>query len=487
MDRIRISWRALAAGPAVAVALVAAATSPVAAAQTHPDPFGGEGTFTDLRAGFVGADIGDVFLLREGPILRVRIFLDVPNTFIESHVCLSADNFTFRVPPGFCQYAASGSAAGSYDITLPPSRFPIGTTSFTDPLAPICAQIHVAYDRPGLARTALGGGSAYGGWEQGIPFFGNICLPPPPDPPDPGDPAVSVTKVGAIIAGDVQFTVTVENTTNVPAPNVTLVDTLPAEMSWTLPPGCTALNANVVSCDLGDIPVGGSVQLLFGATPDADDCGTFTNQAEAFIDAATDASGSDAAVVELACPPQPDDPQILLTKSPTQTTVNVPGPVRYVITVESVGPGNATNVVFTDELPAGPTWSLGSGSNVCSIVGTTLSCSVPDVPDGVFEVVVVRGEGLSTCGAMDNSAQIAWEGGPQPGLVVADAETIQIMGCSAVAPSTQPNPSGSAAAGGGVPDTSMPGPPGAMAPLALAALLALAISIRTWLVLRLRR
>ena len=259
MERTRARWRALSSGPAVALLLLAA--TPTSAVQTFPDPFGGDGIHTDLRAGSRGEDIGDVFLLREGDSFQIEILLDPPNSFIESHVCLSADAFTGRTPPGLCQYQAAGSASGSYDITLPPSRFPIGTTSFTDPLGPFCAQIHVAYSAPGLARTARGGGTAYGGWEPGFPFFGNICLPAAPDPEPPGDPTITVEKTGALQAGDVTFTVTVQNPTNVTAPDVTLVDTLPTELTWTLPPGCSAGGDGTVTCDLGDMVGGASVDL----------------------------------------------------------------------------------------------------------------------------------------------------------------------------------------------------------------------------------
>jgi hypothetical protein len=69
--------------------------------------------------------------------------------------------------------------------------------------------------------------------------------------------------------------------------------------------------------------------------------------------------------------------------------------------------------------------------------------------------------------------------------VVADAETIQITGCSAVGPATA-SPSGTAAADGDVPDTSMAAPPGSLAPPVLALLLVLAISIRTWAATRIR-
>jgi hypothetical protein len=91
------------------------------------------------------------------------MFLDAPNTFIESHVCLSAAPFTHRIPPGQCQFQATGAAAGSCDIALPPSSFPLDLAPFDDPLGAFCAQVHVKYSSPGLALTRLGGGSAFAG------------------------------------------------------------------------------------------------------------------------------------------------------------------------------------------------------------------------------------------------------------------------------------------------------------------------------------
>ena len=478
MDRIQTRWRAVLGGPVIAALLLVATSATMEAVQTFPDPFGGEGIHTDLRAGSTGQDIGDVFLLREGDSFQVEILLEPPNTFIESHICLSAEAFTFRVPAGLCQYTATGSASGSYDITLPPSRFPIGTTSFTDPLGPFCAQIHVSYDRPGLALTARGGGTAYGGWQPGFPFFGNICLPAAPDPEPPNQPTITVEKAGALQAGDVTFTVTVTNPTNVTAPAVTIVDTLPPDLQWTLPPGCAAGAGGAVTCALGDLTGNSSVILVFTATPGPDECGTFTNVAEGFIGSKTIASSSDTAAVEVPCQAQPDDPAILISKTATSTSVALPGPVTYVVTVENVGPGDATDVQFTDELPAGATWSIGSGSNVCSITGTTLSCFAPAVPDGVFEVVEIVGtlDG-SVCGAMDNSAEIAWTGGPDPGVAIADAETVQVSGCSAVAPTGAPNPTDEAGAGSDVPDTRMATPGQPLAPIAIVVALVAAAAL----------
>ena len=103
MERARAWWRALSSGPAVAVLLLVLAATPTSAIQTEPDPFGGDGIHTDLRAGSTGQDIGDVFLLREGDSFQVEILLEdttPPTSFIESHVCLSADGLHLPRAPG---------------------------------------------------------------------------------------------------------------------------------------------------------------------------------------------------------------------------------------------------------------------------------------------------------------------------------------------------------------------------------------------------
>ena len=178
---------------------------------------------------------------------------------------------------------------------------------------------------------------------------------------------------------------------------------------------------------------------------------------------------------------------------------------------ERRSPGDAINVQFTDELPPGPTWSIGSGSRVCSITGNTLlSCFAPVVPDGVFEVIEIFGavDG-SFCGAIDNSASIAWEGGTERGVAIADAGQIEITGCGAVTPtpvpnpssvvnpssvgnpSSVPNPTGDAGAGGGgggdVPNTSMDEPVSPVTPLAVLTALAFLAAALTYLRLADRR
>jgi uncharacterized repeat protein (TIGR01451 family) len=461
-----------------ALLLVVVVPTLVAAVQTFPDPFGGEGIHSDIRSGSKGDDIGDAFFLRDDDVLRIRLFLDAPNTFIESHVCLSAGAFTDRIPPGQCQYQEQGAASDTYDISLPPTEFPSGTIPFSNPLGAFCAQVHIAYTAPGLATTEEGGGSAFAGWQSGKPFYGSFCFPPVPDPEPPGEGTAIVEKSGAFSNGEVIFTVTASNPTTEVAADVIVWDALPPTLTWTLPPECSLGPLELVArCDIGDMAGGDSIDLVFTATPDEGVCGTFGNHAFTFVGRAV-ASSAAVASVDVPCPPNPPaDPLILLTKEPSTTLVTAPGTITYLITFENAGPGVATDVTAVDELPAGPEWSIGSGVNVCSISGTTLTCFAETVPDGVFEVLEITGTVDATdCGSLDNQGTVTFSGGPQPGSVTATSPTVEVTGCAPATPAPSPSPSPETGAGGGesgggeLPDTRIPPtglPAGALAVLLL--------------------
>ena len=477
---VRLARRATSVVAAALLLLIAAV--PVSAVQTFPDPFG-DGIHSDIRVGSNGEDIGDAFFLRDGAVLSIRMFLAFtdqgqPRSFSETHVCLSGEAFTTRIPPGQCQFQAQGAAASSYDITLPPSFFPIGNEPFDDPLGAFCAQVHVKYVQPELSLTRDGGGSAFAGWQSGRPFYGNICFPNVPDPLPPGEGTAVVSKVGELVGGDVAFTVTATNPTTEIALDVVVLEALPAKLTpWTVPPECT-LNAVdfIARCEIGDLAGGASFDLVFSATPPDGVCGSFSNFALTTVGSPVVRS-NDLVIVDVPCPPDPPpDPLILMTKDVSSTSVTVPNTVSYFVTFENAGPGPATNVSFTDELSPTVEWSLGSGSEVCTIDGSTLICFAETVPDGVFEVLEIIGTvDANDCGTFDNTGTATFEGGQEPGSVSATAPTLEVTGC----------PAEGAGAGdeGDLPDTSAAAP----VPIAWFAA-AMALLAAAWVVtLRARR
>ena len=121
MERVPARWRVLSSGPAVAVLLLVLAATPASAVQTSRTRSAATARTPTCAPGRRARTSVTSSSCAKGRSCAIRIFLDPPSDFIESHVCLSAVAFTERVPPGQCQYQESGAASDTYDITLPPS------------------------------------------------------------------------------------------------------------------------------------------------------------------------------------------------------------------------------------------------------------------------------------------------------------------------------------------------------------------------------
>ena len=191
------------------------------------------------------------------------------------------------------------------------------------------------------------------------------------------------------------------------------------------------LAANVAICDLGDIAGGDSVELVFTATPGrGSSAGRSSTSAEAFI-------GDKAAAVVDRCRGRRGAVPAAAGRADhpdhqgrdLHQRCSCPGRSSYLVTVENVGPGDAINVQFTDELPPARPGRSDLARMSAPSPATPSAASRRSCPDGVFEVVEIFGtvDG-SDCGTIDNSASIAWEGGTQRGLAIADAAQIEITG-----------------------------------------------------------
>ncbi|MER5207999.1 hypothetical protein [Streptomyces sp. NPDC002825] len=108
--------------------------------------------------------------------------------------------------------------------------------------------------------------------------------------------------------GEIGFTATVANGGPGTLRSVTLNDALPAGpgIQWSLSPavtGCVISGAapgQVLACDFGDVPPGGSVSAHVAALTTTDSCGTYDNTARA--SAANDDTRSAAASTTVVCP-----------------------------------------------------------------------------------------------------------------------------------------------------------------------------------------
>ncbi|MFH1366444.1 MAG: SdrD B-like domain-containing protein [Patescibacteria group bacterium] len=163
----------------------------------------------------------------------------------------------------------------------------------------------------------------------------------------------------------VTYTVVVSNTGNETAYEVVLTDTLPA--GFTFNPEGTATK----SWSLGDLLPGGSKTVNYEVTVGKSViAGFYDNLAEAV--AKNHGKVSDIATVEVRIPKYYGEeayPQLTIGKTVDKDSVNPNSLVNYTVTISNKGEATAYNVILTDKLPAGftftdtglneKTWTLG--------------------------------------------------------------------------------------------------------------------------------
>lgn len=245
-------------------------------------------------------------------------------------------------------------------------------------------------------------------------------------------PAPNVTVVksndppGVVAPQDtITYSMTVANEGDATATGVTLTDPLPAGTTFvdaTL--GCSEANG-IVSCDLGEIDPGASLDVEITVSVDQIACGPLANVATVAASnesgPALDDNASNEVTNTVECA-EPTPPDLLVTKSSDADGVLHEGDsFLYTITVTNVGEQEATGVQLVDVLPAGavqvafppfPTL-LGEACTVTSSLPpngpehTEVRCGPvvlgPGASASVTVKVVVSGD---VCGAITNVVDV---------------------------------------------------------------------------------
>lgn len=242
----------------------------------------------------------------------------------------------------------------------------------------ITIPVTVAQDAPSaLENTAsVSGGGQASGANDTATDSANVV--------DSSDLVVAKTanRGSAAIGDTVVFTVTARNTGPSTATNVVVTDTLPAGMSLvsatTSKGSCTA-----ATCAIGSLTTGETATVTVTARVTSGASGTTqTNSASATADQADPAPGSNTATAAVTVAAEAD---IALTKTIGTSPVVAGSPVRFRLRAANAGPGEATQVVLTDELPTtvsatGITATPTTGT--CTISGRTVRCTVARLASG---------------------------------------------------------------------------------------------------------
>ncbi len=101
-------------------------------------------------------------------------------------------------------------------------------------------------------------------------------------------------------------------------------------------------------------------------------------------------------------------PNISVTKTADQGTINAGDTAAFTIVVTNNGPGTANNVTVNDPLPAGIAWSISPAVVGCSITSGTLSCTFATLAEGASKTIQVSGvTDAQDCGTLSNTATVA--------------------------------------------------------------------------------
>jgi uncharacterized repeat protein (TIGR01451 family) len=212
--------------------------------------------------------------------------------------------------------------------------------------------------------------------------------------PPPTDADLVVAKTDAVdpvtVGDPVTYTVTVTNDGPVDATGVTVTDTLDAATSYvsaTPDQGSCSETGGTITCDLGAIAAGDSVDITIVADPTA--VGSVTNTVAVTGDQ-PDPDPDNNTTTEtttIAATPELADVRIAKTGPAEARTGDT---ITYTIQVDNLGPSTATDVTISDDLPGGVAYvSATTTSGACAAVGNRVDCDLGDLGAGASATVEI--------------------------------------------------------------------------------------------------
>jgi uncharacterized repeat protein (TIGR01451 family) len=237
-------------------------------------------------------------------------------------------------------------------------------------------------------------------------------------------PNVSIEKTTStpeVNAGDpVSYSLAVTASGTGDSNHVTLTDTLPAGITWTVggaDAGACSIDSGVLTCDFGTLSPSDSRHITLTGTADMDTCPSIANSASVTADHDVNPSDNTAGPVTITV----NCPAIHVTKTADAASVNAGDPIGFTVTVSNSGPGDAYGVNLDDSLPAGSgsgvTWSIdtseydhaafaitgSAGSQSLALAGQPITLGAGDS----LKVHITAATSATECSTYDNTASVS--------------------------------------------------------------------------------
>lgn len=235
------------------------------------------------------------------------------------------------------------------------------------------------------------------------------------------DSNLGVTKNAAPdpapIGGPATYTIGYSATGPSTAANVTITDVLPAGIlfnsisaaGWSCTTPAVGTNGTV-TCTNAALSAGASGTITIGVTidPSVTPGTTITNTATIKGDAVDNNATNDSASAAITAQ---SISNLTITKNAAPNPVVAGGTLTYTITFNASGPSAAPNVVMTDILPAGTTFtSIAAPAGWSCTTSGTVSCSNPSLASGAsgtFTLVVGVNSSVAAGSTISNTATIS--------------------------------------------------------------------------------
>jgi uncharacterized repeat protein (TIGR01451 family) len=272
----------------------------------------------------------------------------------------------------------AGGATATVTIVVQPTAN--GTLSNT-------AQVSMTETDPTPANNTATATATVGGSNPPSGVDLALTITDSPDPVRPGQ--------------DLTYTLTVRNNGAATATNVALTNTLPGGVTFvsaSIPAQRGAScprSGNMVTCNLGSLAAGASVDALIVVTLPSGASGTLTNNATVGATQADSNSADNAASAtttvdtSVSCPRGGCSADLSISGVDSQDPVQVGESLTYTFTARNHGPTAAADVQFTNALPSGVALVSASSSQGSCAGTSTVICTFGTLANGATAVVTL--------------------------------------------------------------------------------------------------